>query len=109
MIGSNIRHTETVWEEDLWIILSLSLSDREIQGQEGQRDRRETDNGKNLESGLCLRKPVTPVFTDNSSQQKDLCGMERSRLKFKTASREDGFLDKVVNQRTCLRLFIMIS
>lgn len=59
--------------------------------------------------GLCLQKPATPVFTYNSSQQKDFCGKERIRLRFKTASREDGFLDKVADQRTCLRLFVMIS
>ena len=61
-----------------------------------------------LQTELVLEEDVNPMFTHSFLQQKDFCGKERS-LKFIKVSGEGDFLDKVVNKRTCLRLFVMMS
>ena len=57
-----------------------------------------------LNRGLSLLFSLTIFPNKRTSVAK-----ERIRLKFKKASREGGFLDKVVNKKTCLRLFVMTS
>lgn len=106
------RCNSTVWTLDLQNILSHVSLNREFPGPEDRCTNR-TDGDWQLKecrgSSKAYRDLSFLGYAYNLLQQKSSWGKERISQKLSEASREDGFLDRVVNKRNCLRLFVIIS
>lgn len=101
-----------VWTLDLQNKLSHVSLNREIPGPEDRCTNR-TDGDWQLKECRGWSKAYRDLsflgFAYNLLQQKSSWGKEGISQKLSEVSREDGFLDKVVNKRNCLRLFVIIS
>lgn len=106
------RRNSTVWTLDLQNILSHVSLNKELPGPEDRCTNR-TDGDWQLKecrgSSKAYRDLSFLGYAYNLLQQKSSWGKEGISQKLSEVSREDGFLDRVVNKRNCLRLFVIIS